>query len=277
MEQLRKIGQVCVAHYEKVLLSVMLLALGIAVWILWQETQNEAEKLRQFSTGLERGRTKGVQELDTSTNRAVLAEVANARPIAIGGAHLLFNPVKWQRRPDGPLLKIQSSKDAGVEALVINQVRPLYFTIIPERVLGDGACYMALTNEVTPIVGRERVVYMSPAQVNRTNISRHLILRDVRNPTNDTEWVLELTDPRAAEERSVVVAKDKPFRRVEGFEAELKYPPGNKTFSKLRVGTNYVIRLEGEDYKVVAISPDEVVLSGRLNEQPFHITQKAGP
>jgi hypothetical protein len=279
MEQLRKIARICTAHHEKIVLSVMLLLLGIAVWILWQETQHEAEKLRQFETGLVRGKIHGVRDAGAflAANRALIDEARAQRSLELAGPHNLFNPVKWQRRPDGPLLKVQTSKDAGPDALVISKTRPLYFSITPERVGPEGSCYMAISNEVTGVLPKDRKVYVSSSFINRTNLSSYFLLREIQNPTNNPVWVVELTDPKSDEERSVKIPKDGSYQRIEGWEAELKYPPGSKTFSKLRVGTNYVLRLEGEDYKVVAITEKEVVLSGRLNEQLYTVTQKASP
>jgi hypothetical protein len=133
---------------------------------------------------------------------------------------------------------------------------------------------MAVSNE-TLVPARQASVYIYPGVTNRTNVCRFFVLRDVRNPTNDPEWVLELTDAPSGTERTVVVTRDKPYRRVEGWEADLRYPPGNKRFTKLRPGTNWVLRLEGEDYKVVAVTEQAVVLSGRLNDQQYTITQRA--
>lgn len=135
---------------------------------------------------------------------------------------------------------------------------------------------MAVSNEMA-VPALQTRMYVYPGLTNRTNACKFFILRDVRNPTNDPEWVLELTEPPSETERTVVVSRDKPYRRIEGWEADLYYPPGSRRFTKLRPGTNWVLRLEGEDYKVVAVNQQAVVLSGRLNEQQYTITERASP
>jgi|YelNatPaOPRAMG01_1025707.scaffolds.fasta_scaffold01283_9 hypothetical protein len=274
MDRLRAIVQALIQHYEKVVLTLMLVVLAGAVWILWQESQREAEKLRQYVQPPTPAKTKGVQPVDLSSARALLDRARDPGGLDLSGPHNLFNPVRWQRQPDGVLLKVQSSKDVGPEALRIEAIRPLYFTISVDRLAGWGSCYMAVSNE-TLVPARQASVYIYPGVTNRTNVCRFFVLRDVRNPTNDPEWVLELTDAPSGTERTVVVTRDKPYRRVEGWEADLRYPPGNKRFTKLRPGTNWVLRLEGEDYKVVAVTEQAVVLSGRLNDQQYTITQRA--
>ena len=44
MEQLKKITQACKQHYEKILLSAVLLGLAASVWILWEAKKAEARK-----------------------------------------------------------------------------------------------------------------------------------------------------------------------------------------------------------------------------------------
>lgn len=276
MDKLRHLVQLAVQHYEKLLLSAMLVVLAVAVWFLWSESERENQKLQQVSAPPARSKTKGVEGVDLGLSQSLLQQARNPAPLELAGPHNLFNPVRWQRRPDGLLVKIQSSKDAGPEALRIEAVRPVYFSITVERTAGWGSCYMAVSNEMLN-PARQASVYIYPGLTNRTNVSRFFVLRDVRNPTNDPEWVLELTNPPSEAERTVVVKEDKPYRRIEGWEADLFYPPGSRRFTKVRPGTNWSLRLEGEDYKVVAVSEQAVVLSGRLNEQQYTITERASP
>jgi hypothetical protein len=57
--------------------------------------------------------------------------------------------------------------------------------------------------------------------------------------------------------------------RVEGYEADLKYPPESKDFKNLRVGG--LVHFAGEDYNIVAITENEVVLSARLNDKKYTV------
>jgi hypothetical protein len=90
--------------------------------------------------------------------------------------------------------------------------------------------------------------------------------------------VLELTD---SGER-VAVAKDVPFRRVDGYTADLKYDPENRRWMNLRVGAGgpgtAPITVEGESYIVVAINKNEVVMSAKSNNKktslPYHPAER---
>ena len=75
--------------------------------------------------------------------------------------------------------------------------------------------------------------------------------------------VLKLTDTGD----TVTVSKDKPFQRVEAYSADLKYELDKpvKNFAGLRVGSR--ISFGGEDYIVVAVDADEVILSAQSNQK----------
>ena len=51
MEQVKKIGQLCRQHYEKMVLVIVLLLLAGAVWVLYGKSQEENDKVRQMTEG----------------------------------------------------------------------------------------------------------------------------------------------------------------------------------------------------------------------------------
>jgi hypothetical protein len=83
------------------------------------------------------------------------------------------------------------------------------------------------------------------------------------DPANPTSLVLKLTDGGDI----VTLTKDKPFQRVDDYVADLKYdlekPP--KNFSGRRVGS--LLSFGGEEYIVVAVGADEVILSAQSNQK----------
>jgi hypothetical protein len=94
-------------------------------------------------------------------------------------------------------------------------------------------------------------------------------LKEVQGPPEDpTELVLELADGK-----KVSIGKDKPYTQVEGYEADLKYTIDSKAYNNLRV--NSPIRFLGEDYIVVAITQNEVVVSARSNDKKYTVRQTA--
>ena len=97
-------------------------------------------------------------------------------------------------------------------------------------------------------------------------------MKEIKPPPEDpAELILELADGVT----KVSIAKDKPFTQVEGYEADLKYAIDGKTFSNLRV--NSPLRFLGEEYIVVAITQNEVVVSARSNDKKYTVRQGAAP
>jgi hypothetical protein len=98
-------------------------------------------------------------------------------------------------------------------------------------------------------------------------------LRSVKeNPADGfTNVVLELADTGL----KVEVGKDKPYERIDGYMVDLKYPPENKTFpSGRRVGA--MLSFNGEDYKIVDIKENELVLSAP-NSKKWSVKISASP
>jgi hypothetical protein len=102
-------------------------------------------------------------------------------------------------------------------------------------------------------------------------------VRDIKaapdNPTNFTTVVLELNDTG----QRVTVTKDLPFRRIDGYMVDLKYAPEIKTWASRRVGAP--LSFNGEDYNIVAITENEVVLSAKSNQKkwPIKYSPSAAP
>jgi hypothetical protein len=66
------------------------------------------------------------------------------------------------------------------------------------------------------------------------------------------------------------LTKDKPFRRVDGYMADLKYDPEKKNWQGQRL--NAVLKFAGDDYIIVAINQDAVILSARSNQKKTTLT-----
>ena len=98
-----------------------------------------------------------------------------------------------------------------------------------------------------------------------------LILRAVKGPAdNPAALELELTDTGDA----ISINKEKPFRRVDGYVVDLKYAPENRSFPNKRVDSSFVFG--GNEYKIVAITQDEVILSAP-NQKKLTIKFSAAP
>jgi len=269
MDFLKKIGDACRLHYEKFLLSLVLLGLATAVLYLNKTKEDEDIKIKNFLTRVRTTKVAPLKPVDLSANDAALAVITNPPALNLSLPHHLFNPVKWQRPPppnQQTLIKLVTGDEVGWAKMAVSRILPLNFIINLERVPTPGSFYIGVTHE-----GAERAVDRKKKQRFATQNTKNefFTLKEVQGPPEDpTELVLELADGK-----KVSISKDKPYTQVEGYEADLKYTIDSKAYNNLRV--NSPIRFLGEDYIVVAITQNEVVVSARSNDKKYTVRQTA--
>lgn len=245
-------------HYEKIILSVVLLCLAVAAAWLPAKIRQGKEELQKTIINLPT--PKKLTPVDLSTNEAALKRLQNPPTVELDGAHNLFNPVTWKINPDGTFIKIVRE---GIEALTVTKIEPLYFELAFDRVTGSGAStgyWIAVTRRSA----RPTRVYVKPGEKKDL-----FTLKEVKGaPDNPSELVLELTDSQ----ETISISKDKPFRRIEAYAADLRYPPDNKNFLNQRV--NDVFQIASESYKIIAISENEVRVSAQSTDKRTSILWK---
>ena len=273
MDFLKKIGDACRLHYEKILLSLVLIGLATAVLYLNKTKEDEETKIQNFLKEVGKRSVAQVKPSDLSANDAALKVITNPPPLNFSLPHHLFNPVKWQRPPppnQQTLIKLVTGDEVGWGKMTITRIQPLNFIINLERIPTPGSYYIGVTHE-----GAERVMERKKKQRFATAHTKNefFTLKEIVGPPEEpTELVLELPIDGG---KNVSISKDKPFTQVEGYEADLKYTIDGKTFNNLRV--NSVLRFLGEEYIVVAITQNEVVVSARSNDKKYTVQQTAVP
>ena len=91
-------------------------------------------------------------------------------------------------------------------------------------------------------------------------------------PEDPSQVIIELTDTGD----HAVVTRETPYKRVDGYTGDLRYPPENKTWTGRRVGSP-ALTFNGEEYNIVAITQNEVVLSAKSNQKKWTITFNPTP
>ncbi len=86
-------------HYEKLVLSVVLLVLAVAAGLMPLKVGSENRAMEEKLAQLTKAPAKPLKPADISTNELALARLKTNVDIELNGAHNLFNPVKWQRNP----------------------------------------------------------------------------------------------------------------------------------------------------------------------------------
>ena len=255
-------------HYEKVVLGVVLLTLAVGAVFLTLMIPAERRALQAASDEIIKRPAKPLADLDLAKARMFVARAAAGQCIDLTTTNKVFNSMPWQRRADGSLFKIALGNEVGPEAVIVTKITPLhtvvtYFAAVTAE---SGVRYDIAVEKEAAAKSSQRTPKHSYATLN--NKTDTFVIREVKGPAeNPTELVLEFTDTGD----QFVIAKDKPFKRVDGYMADFKYPPDNKNWSNQRVGAGGpgtpAIQIAGESYIVVAISKNEVVLSAKTNNK----------
>jgi hypothetical protein len=262
-------------HYEKVLLGVVLLGLAVGAALLPWMISGERKTLQDLADDVRKRPVKPLPELGASpewqqaTN--LLQRAALPMSLDLSTDNRLFNPVQWQKMPDGRLIKITQGNEIGVNAVVVTKITPLYTIISLESVLKleKSTRYLIGIKREAAANPRDRGLRTVGAGINEKKEKEGFIIREAKGPADAPELVLELTDTGDR----VSLSKAKPFKRADGYMADLNYAPerGEKrTWVNQRVGSR--IRIENADYNIVAISANEVVLSapsGKKTSRPY--------
>jgi hypothetical protein len=275
MDQLKKIGQLCRQHYEKLILVFVLLLLAGAVWYLYQASQTEGDATRKMTEGYKKREGTPVDPASLDRFAAMMKLATNPPTLNYAGKHNLFNPVKWQQpRGGGQIIKVVSGAEVGANAMRIAGISPLHLNIAFDKPASTGAevtgYHILVTNELATIARLRRIVQYVPIGATNTQV---FVLTEVKGPPEaPTEFVARLKD---FNNETISFAPGKPYTRVVGYEAELVYAPSGRKNSRLRKDSP--LDIEGEPYKIVDITASQVVVSDDSNGKRYTIEQTVAP
>ena len=259
-------------HYEKIVLGGVLLILVVSAALLPVMIGSERESLEAKSNEIIRTVPKPLDPLNLSTQQMVFQQLQAGLTLDLADGHKLFNPVFWQKTPDGRTVKIVTGDETGPQALSVTKSVPLYLNISLDSISpGDATTparyIIGVEREADPVASKRRKKQYYATVGNKNDA---FLLRKVNGPPdNPTGLELELTD--GGEE--VVISKDKPFQRVDGYAVDLKYDLEKKTWSNQRVGSE--LRFGNENYIIVAITKSEVVVLAKSNQKKTPIPVSA--
>ena len=113
-----------------------------------------------------------------------------------------------------------------------------------------------------PALRRKQARYVSTDDAKKDVFT---LLHVIGPPENPDHLVLRLADTG----QIIALTNGIPFRRVDGYEADLKYEhePERASWSGQRIGSH--LRFAGDDYTIVDINSNEVVLSAQSNQKKW--------
>ena len=250
-------------HYEKIVLSAVLLGLVGALVFLPFLIDADRERMVQMRTVFTRN-PRPLPDLDFSRQENVMERLKSSYDLDLSTTNKLFNPVEWQKDASGNLIKIVTGHEVGADAAVVTKITPLYFVVTLDSVQTNelGAIYIIGVERqaaAIPQLRHKRQHYVTSGE---KNDDFTLITDGVKgDPDNPDELLLKLADTG----EPVSVSKEKPFQRVDGYAADLRYDPEKKFFQGRRVGAT--LSFGGDDYLIVAIDQNGVILSAQSNQK----------
>jgi len=261
-------------HYEKILLSVVLLGLVGALVFLPFLIISDQDTQQRMKEGIIHVKVAPLRALDLTRETNVFERLQSPYKLDFSTTNKLFNPVQWQKAVDGSLIKIKTGNEIGPGAAVITKITPLCLILTLDSIETNefGARYVISVERqaaVLPAQRGKRQHYASVGEKNET-----FTIAEVNgSPGNPAQLklILQLTDTG---ERATL-SKDKPFRRTDGYSADLKYDPEGKKWQGQRVGAD--LKFAVDDNIIVAINQDTVILLARSNQKKTTLTYTPNP
>jgi hypothetical protein len=249
-------------HYEKIILSTVLLGLVGFLVFLPVMISNDKQAMKTMSLSVVNPDVQPLPDLDLTRQQNVLERLKSPVSFDFSTTNKLFNPIQWKKDAGGNLIKIKDDNVIGPNAAVVTKITPLYLVVTLDQVETNelGAVYIiGVERQGAPVfpLRRKRQHFATVGEKNEA----FTLTAANGDPNNPDQLVLKLADTG----ETAVVSKDKPFQRVDGYSADLKYDPENRNFQGRRVGS--VISFNGEDYNIVAINADSVILSAQSNQK----------
>jgi hypothetical protein len=254
-------------HYEKILLGFVLLGLVGALVFLPFMIANDQDNLRRYKEGIIHGKVTPLPAVDLAQDAKALEQVQSPYKLDFSTTNKLFNSVPWLRKADGTLIK---GSQADVSAAVVTKITPLYLVLTLDSIETNdlGARYAISMERQAAALPAQRVKKQHYVSVGEPVGEKNngFVIKAVSGSPADPKTmklVLQLMDTG----ESATLTKDKPFQRVDGYTADLKYEIDKpaKTWSGQRVGA--VLKFAGDDYIIVAIDQGAVILKARSNDK----------
>ena len=265
-------------HYEKILLSVVLLGLVGALVFLPFLIISDQDQMRRMKDTIIHVPVAPLPALDLTRETNISARLQSPFKLDFSTTNKLFNPVPWQRAVDGKPIKIKTGNEIGPKAAVITKITPLCLILTLDSIETNefGARYViSMERQAASLPGQrgKRQHYASVGEKNETfTITGTTTGTTNIAPDNPAQsLILQLTDTG---ERATL-SKDKPFRRTDAYSADLKYDPERKTWQGQRIGMD--LKFAGDDNIIVAISQDTVILLARSNQKKTTLIYSPGP
>ncbi len=260
-------------HYEKILLAVVLLGLVGALVFLPFLINKDQDEVSQMTSAVFNPKVAPLPTLNLARQTNVFERIQSPYTLDFSTTNKLFNPLQWQKKADGSVVPVKLGT-IGPEAAVVTKTYPLYMIITLDAVetnaidTNDAATryVMSVERQAAPQPG-QRVKRQHYASIGEKVDA--FTIRSVKSSLDNPAQVelnVQLTDSGEL----ATISRDKPFRRIDGYSADLKYDPEGKKWQAQRLGAD--LKFNADDYIIVAIDQNSVILLARSNQKKTTLT-----
>ena len=249
-------------HYEKILLSVVLLGLVGALVFMALIIPSEQEKVQRIGEGIIRGKVVALSNLDMAAESNVVVRLQSPYRIDFDTTNRLFNPMEWKKMPGGELVPVTG---LSPQAAVVTGITPLYLILNLDSVETNelGARYVIRVERQAAknaAMSHPQQRYVSMDDPKKDVFT---LVRVIGPPENPAALILRLAD----NSQMITLTNGVPFRRVDADAADIRYDPENLHWSGQRIGSR--LKFAGDEYAIVDITSNEVVLSAQSNQKKW--------
>jgi hypothetical protein len=253
-------------NYEKVLFAVVVIAaLGIVAFLPIMVSREKQDLEEMANRSMPRNK-KPLPPLDLSKVDALLKRGGSSATLDLATDHKLFNPVRWQMKADHTIFPNPTGKE--IEKLEITKISPLYEVYSLESVSatpGLATHYGISVKHEAAALASQRAPKVTYVEMNQLTNNFTVIAAEGATDEDPGTVTLLFADTQ----EKVSITKDKPYKRVEGYTADLYYQPENHRFAGRRKTDASPIYFGGEYYKIVDIKESEVVLLQQSNQKQW--------
>lgn len=256
-------------HYEKILLGVVLIGLAGAVVAMLFVISSEQQRLQDMAQQVLHPNVKPLTNLDMTIAGQALKRAATPASVDLGPPNRLFNPMAWQKASDSRLIPRDK---VGPGLLVVSNLQPLYLILSLDKVTTSPVS----TNY---IIGIERQAALTAGQRAKKQTlctmdppSKNDVFSMVEikgRPDDPSAVIVQLKD--SGEKVSIPGGTNEVYKRIDGYMADLRYPPENKSWLTRRVNSQPPLSFNAEEYNIVAINQNEVVLAAKSNGKKWTV------
>lgn len=248
-------------HYEKIILGGVLLVLAVGAALLPVMIGKERDDLNEKEQTIIVP-PKPLEPLNFSTQQVTITELRGAAVLDLATTNKVFNPLLWQKAPDGRIFKLTTGEETGAKALVVTKSVPLYLNISLSGVNTSEAVPRYIINVEREAAADRSKRSKKPYFATVNNKNDAFVIREVSGSPENPVLKLELVDDGAV----IEISKEKPYQRVDGYMVDLKYTLENRPpWVGQRVGST--LTFGGETYNIVAITKTEVVVLAKSNQK----------